>query len=292
MKLERIELADCGTPETLAAAILRQAPDMALPVPVEEIARQLDITEIRLIETEGFEGGLIAWNDKSAGVILVNRAGSRQRQRFTIGHELGHFLNPWHKPGDAGGFRCTSRDMRVSTAQPGDRAARMEVEANLFAAELLMPRALFRKDLQCRQGLDVSHILALARKFDMSKESTARRYAELQDDPCAIVVSRDGKVLRCYRNKDFPCVTVKPGDPVPLFSIAVSEGLPPGEPSDWNEIDRAIWSSGPKPGIMLEQTLAQQQGFRLTLLALPEGDEEEEAERDTVAIWEAPRFRR
>ncbi|MBK8208686.1 MAG: ImmA/IrrE family metallo-endopeptidase [Rhodospirillales bacterium] len=233
-----MELADCAAPEALAAAILRQVPDMPLPVPVEDIARQLDITEIRRIETEGFEGGLIAWDDRSDGVILVNRSGSRQRQRFTIGHELGHFLNPWHKPKDAQGFRCTSRDMRVSSAQPGDRAVQMEVEANIFAAELLMPRALFRKDLRGKQGLDVSHILALARKFDMSRESTARRYVELQDDPCAVVISRHGKVLRCYRNKDFPYVSVKPGDPVPAFSIAVSDRLPPGEVSDWNEIDR------------------------------------------------------
>ncbi len=292
MRLERMELADCGAPEALAGAILRQVPDMPLPIPVEEIARQLDITEIRRIETEGFEGGLIAWDDRSDGVILVNRRGSRQRQRFTIGHELGHFLNPWHKPKDAEGFRCTSRDMRVTRAQPGDRATQMEVEANVFAAELLMPRPLFQKDLRGRRGLDVTHILALARNYDMSKESTARRYAELQDEACAVVISQNGKVLRCYRHKEFPYVSVKPGDPVPAFSIAVSDRLPPGEVSDWNEIDRAIWSNSRNPGLMLEQTLVQRQGFRLTLLALPEGDEEEEAEQDTFAVWDAPRFRR
>lgn len=292
MRLERMELADCGAPEALAAAILRQLPDMPLPVPVEEIARQLAITEIWRIETKGFEGGLIAWDDKSDGVILVNRSGSRQRQRFTIGHELGHFLNPWHKPKDAEGFRCTSRDMRVTKAQPGDRVTQMEVEANLFSAELLMPRPLFQRNLRDRRGLDVSHILALARKYDMSKESTARRYAELQDEACAVVISQNGKILRCYRHKEFPYVSVKPGDPVPAFSIAVSERLLLGEPSDWNEIDRAIWSNTRNPGLMLEQTLVQQQGFRLTLLALPEGDDDEDAEQDTFAVWDAPRFRR
>ncbi|HRI93808.1 MAG TPA: ImmA/IrrE family metallo-endopeptidase [Accumulibacter sp.] len=292
MKLERIELADCGTPEALADAILRQAPDMILPVPVEEIAHQLDITEIRRIETKGFEGGLIAWDDKSDGVILVNNSGSRQRQRFTIGHELGHFLNPWHKPKNAEGFRCTSSDIHVTSAQPGDRATQMEVEANRFSVELLIPKPLFQKDLRGKRGLDVSHIVGLARKFDMSKESTARRYTELQDEACAVVISQNGKILRCYRHKEFPCVSVKPGDPVPAFSIAVSGRLLPGEPSEWNEIDLAIWSSRRKPGLLLEQVLVQRQGFRLILLALPEGDEDEEVEQDTFAVWDVPRFGR
>lgn len=287
-----MKLADCGAPEALAAAILRQVPDIPVPVPVEEIASHLDITEIRRVETEGFEGGLIAWADKSDGVILVNKSGSRQRQRFTTGHELGHFLNPWHMPKDAEGFRCTSRDMRATRAKPGDRATQMEVEANVFAAELLMPKPLFQRDLRGRRGLDVSHILALARKYDMSKESTARRYAELQDEACAVVISHNGKVRCCYRHKEFPYLSVKPGDPVPAFSIAVSDRLTPGEVSDWNEIDRAIWSNTRKASLMLEQTLVQQQGFRLTLLALPESDEDEEEEQDTFAVWDAPRFRR
>ena len=33
MNLDRMELADCGTPEALVAAILKQVPDMPIPVP-------------------------------------------------------------------------------------------------------------------------------------------------------------------------------------------------------------------------------------------------------------------
>lgn len=85
---------------------------------------------------------------------------------------------------------------------------------------------------------------------------SARRYAELQDEACAVVISQNGKVLRCYRHKEFPYVSVKLGDPVPALSIAVSDRLRLGEPSDWNEIDRAIWSNTRNPGLMLEQTLS------------------------------------
>jgi hypothetical protein len=41
--------------------------------PVEDIARKLDITDIRELETEGFEGGLVTDAEKSSGVILVNQ---------------------------------------------------------------------------------------------------------------------------------------------------------------------------------------------------------------------------
>lgn len=293
MKLDRMDLADLGSPERLAAAIWEQAPDMTLPVPVEDVARQLDITEIRYIETDGFEGGLIAWDDKSEGVILVNQAGSRQRRRFTVGHELGHFLNPWHKPRNDGGFRCTTSDTRVAYAKTGNRRMQMEVEANEFAAALLMPRHLFQKDLRSRKGLDVGHIVSMARKYDTSKEATARRYAELQDEVCAFVVIHEGKVLRTYRHREFPFVNVSAGDPVPaasVASVAASCRLAIGEASDWNEVDRGIWIDSRRPQTLLEQFLPQRGSFGLLLLTSGD-DAAEKDEEDTVEAWEMPKFR-
>ncbi|VUX46651.1 hypothetical protein DF3PA_260017 [Candidatus Defluviicoccus seviourii] len=45
---------------------------------------------------------------------------------------------------------------------------------------------------------------------------------------------------------------------------------------------------------MLEQTLVLREGFRLTLLALPERDvdEDEECEQNAAAIWDTLRFQR
>ena len=34
------------------------------------------------------------------------------RRRFTVGHELGHFLIPTHKPVQKGNFLCSRGDMR------------------------------------------------------------------------------------------------------------------------------------------------------------------------------------
>ena len=84
MQISRMDLADLGSPETLVEGILKQVPDMSIPVPIEDIARSVDITDIAPIGATGFEGGLITDRDKSEGVILVNRESHRLRQRFTV----------------------------------------------------------------------------------------------------------------------------------------------------------------------------------------------------------------
>src|SRR5690606_29955677 len=144
--VSRMDLADFGSPEKIAQGILDQIPDMTLPVPVEELARQLDIIDITDLDTSAFEGGLLTDENKGQGIILVNPNSPRQRKRFTIGHELGHFLCPTHKPKTADGFLCSSEDMTKSFAGKAEAAARMEVEANRFSALLLMPTPLFRRD--------------------------------------------------------------------------------------------------------------------------------------------------
>jgi Zn-dependent peptidase ImmA (M78 family) len=111
IQIDRIELADIGNPVKLAAAVIANAPGITLPIPVQEIATALDIIEIKPLTISGFEGGLITTDDKSSGCILINENSSAQRQRFTIGHELGHYLNPRHRRFAYIVFRCQSNDM-------------------------------------------------------------------------------------------------------------------------------------------------------------------------------------
>jgi Zn-dependent peptidase ImmA (M78 family) len=98
MKIARMDLSDVGSPEGLMRQILKLEPNLPIPVPVEELAIQLDIERIAELETDGFEGGLITDDDRSTGIILVNRKAFKGRRRFTVGHELGHFLMRTHRP--------------------------------------------------------------------------------------------------------------------------------------------------------------------------------------------------
>src|ERR1700682_6291310 len=108
MQIPRRDLADKGSPEGIVRAILKAEPTLPIPVPIEELCRRLDIVEIQALTTEGFEGGLLTNRDRSSGIILVKNGVSRQRRRFTLGHELGHFLMPSHVPDDKGRFLCST----------------------------------------------------------------------------------------------------------------------------------------------------------------------------------------
>jgi len=279
IKIDRIELADIGNPVLLAKAVTEQLPDIELPIPVRKIAYALDIIEIKPITVSGFEGGLITFDDKSSGSILINEKNYPRRQRFTIGHELGHYLNPWHNPGNAGRFMCKSKDMVASQYKPNDTRQKMEVEANLFSAELLMPSKFLQAELKCLGASEINHIVVLSDKFDVSKESLGRRYIEFQDEPCALVFSRNGTVSYTVKGEYFPHLDVwRRGDIIPLDTLTRNFDGRSGTSSEWQEHDSEVWlRNSNKYKSVQEQVLVQENGYRITLLTLDdEVDEDEE----------------
>ena len=112
--------------------------------------------------------------ERDFGTILINSKSSPQRRRYSLAHELGHFLCAWHRPAE-GGFRCTVIDM----TEPGGSAIhrRQEMEANRFAIELLAPKRLVRRHL--RRFPDLDDVLALHTMLDISKAAAVRRYVAL-----------------------------------------------------------------------------------------------------------------
>ena len=294
MKFSRMDLADCVTPEGLLAEIHKlQAGVFPIPVPIDEWAFALDITAIKALETEGFQGGLVMFPDRSSGTILVNQAAGYGRRRFTIGHELGHFLLPWHTPRSGHGFLCSSKDMAVFKALPGgDRYIEMEAQANRFSAGVLMPAAPMRADLRVRRDFEVSHIVELADRYEVSKESMARRCVDLHDDAIAVVFSRAGNVARTCRGKDFPSLNIAANDPLPAGSVARRATLAAGQSSEWDEGPADRWLENSR-GTVSEQTMGQQNGYRLTLLTFEaEGDDADDDDEEVERAWAPPQFRK
>ena len=294
MAISRIDLADFGSPDRIAQEIIRLFPDFSIPVPIETIALQLDISSIEALETEGFDGGLFTDENKSAGFILVRQSMPRQRRRFTIGHELFHFLCPTHQPLRPDGFLCTCDDMRLNYASALQRAKQMEVEANSFSSKILLPAPYFLKDLQRTKGADIENILDLARRYDTSKEATARRYVELHDEPCAAVISRNGRLLRFYRAKNFPYLDVRPGTALPAQSRSAQVDSEIGKATEWLEVDPDAWpqsGSRAKLPAFYEQVLRQNNGYVLTLLTADISEVDEDEDRDLEESY-AVRFRK
>ena len=67
MNILRMDLDGANRPAALISAILKHEPTLAAPIPVEELALQLDIVEIKDLEIDGFEGGLVTDKSRSEG---------------------------------------------------------------------------------------------------------------------------------------------------------------------------------------------------------------------------------
>jgi hypothetical protein len=235
------------------------------PVPIHQIAVALDIIEVRRAPLKGLEAALVTTPERGAESILVNSASSVRRQRLSIAHELGHFLNPWHKPaGPFGGFACRPEDLTSSRGNLPPTTSRhkiQEAEANRFAIELLAPEKLVRPYLR---GIpDLASVLRLAKALELSREAAARRYAELHPQPTALVFSAGQVVRYVDRHRDFPFVSCWPGQRLSeLPSPADESGL-----SDHEQADLRDWLARPCQGALVIQTLSQHRGYAITLLA-------------------------
>lgn len=164
-----------GLARRKARELLEQAGVETLPVPVEDLARRLE-AEVRYEPYDGELSGMHL-RRKGRSVIGVNASHPETRQRFTLAHEIGHMI--LHPDADFhidDAFPVRFRNARSST---GDDEA--EVEANQFAAELLMPEDVLRKHVRALAGSAAVEdaIAELAAKFDVSLEVMTIRLSAL-----------------------------------------------------------------------------------------------------------------
>jgi Zn-dependent peptidase ImmA (M78 family) len=268
--------------------IFQLEPNLPIPVPIEQLCQQLDITSIGDLDTDGFEAALVTDELKSRGAILVAKGRSRQRRRFSIAHELGHFLIPAHLPQAGQPSLCSAEQLRAADQRDHDRGRRMEAEANRFAALLLMPPPVLRAELQKIRRPDVGDIVRLAELFDVSKDALARAYADYTREAVAIIVIHKGRIARSYRNeKNFPWLAVSRGQSVPAESI-YHAGQPRAAPPPAEECDADLWlgeAEARRVASMTEQVLHQQNGFALLMLHAHLVDEDDEEQPHRPARW-------
>lgn len=282
MRISRIDLADCGSPEKLVIEILKTEPDLSIPVPIEKLAYQLGISDIKTLEADGFVGGLITNETKSTGVILLSKNLQRGRRRFTIGHELGHLLIPTHRPGEGDRFLCSIDDLLALDPKIADRRKRWEVEANRFSSLILLPPPVFRKEANISKDPDLKEVVRLAAHFEVSKEVAGRAYVDYRHEPVAFILTHNDRVLRSYRRKnDFPFMAVGWGARVPSGSLLLRRRHEPPVASEIDETDASIWlevTLGRPAPTLFEQVYPQQGGYALILLSIEVEAEDDEAD--------------
>lgn len=155
----------------------------ALDQNVVELANDLGLkvfAEDLLPYERGYLENAPSLGSTSGWVVRINKRDKPETQKFTVAHELGHFV--------LHGARLEGLDMfdgRVNRNTEGasdpfsyleDRDRTMEAEANAFAASLLMPKNLFGPAFDRLSG----DIGALARLFAVSESAVSRRVSELR----------------------------------------------------------------------------------------------------------------
>lgn len=278
MQLDRVDLADIHVPQQLAKALHRQIGPLTGPVPVDEIARALGISEIRRAALDGCEGVLLTDRVRSQGKILINSQRGDQSARFGIAHELGHFLMERHELGLGDTFTCTLRDMRETRTTRQYR--RQEVEANEFAISLLVPEDWLAPCLLQQPEIAVAR--ALSQKLDLSLEATMRCLVERHAEPVAAVWATDGVIRYSVRGRTFPWIERGRGQRIAAISRTAA-ALSAGRNSAMQEVAPAAWTLADIPELF-EQVRVGKEGHSLTLLwaTLPDrqgrDDDDEDAD--------------
>lgn len=164
-------------------------------------------------QIDGAEARLIRAKEK--GIITVsNDIPEKGRVRFNVAHELGHF--ELHE--NEGTLTiCTDEDLN----QWYQTQLHLELSANIFAAELLMPENLF-KPLVKNKKPSFAEIRKLASIFQTSIMATATKFVEHTDEVCCLFISRERKIKRFGPSKDFCYMVRLPGENLSQDSEAYS----------------------------------------------------------------------
>ncbi len=148
------------------------------PVPVDRIAKKLG-AKLRYSPLDDEISGMIFFKN-GCPIIGVNSLHHPNRQRFTISHEIGHLI--FHKNEISDGIHVDKEFpmlMRDSISSAGING--IEIQANSFAAELLMPKKFIEEALGGK-GIDIDkdeELNKLAIQFKVSKSAMRFRLGNL-----------------------------------------------------------------------------------------------------------------
>ena len=158
--------------EKKAKRLLRDQGITAPPVDVGAIARDLDIS-VNFERLDSDVSGLVLFENGNAKVA-INEAHHRNRQRFTLAHEIGHVL--LHVK-DKDRVFVDRRFFRNEVSSKGE--LREEIEANAFAASLLMPEKFVEEHIDSGEGITDVEVFRMATKFEVSEQAMTLRLVKL-----------------------------------------------------------------------------------------------------------------
>lgn len=296
LELSLMDYADYTNVNDISNALLRDIRKQSLdnqvkiPIDISEIATCLDIVSIAPLTTDGFEGAIVKKDGQ--GFIFYNESSIESRQRFTIGHELGHWMIPHHLLNNS--LSCTKDKFSKFNSNSKDlsKEVRIEIEANRFSAQLLMPSAEFKSDIN-RTEPDLRHLFKVAQKYNVSMAACCMRFKELSDFSCAIIHHHNFVITRVLKTKGFPLLDRNFKQRAFISPKSISANAKINTSLDL--IDWKIWLQSPNKDKkeLYEQVFQQNDGYRITLLYLDDSKEsdEDDLELERLSEWN-PKFKK
>jgi Zn-dependent peptidase ImmA (M78 family) len=150
--------------EQTASALLEKYKIDSPFVDVFMIAKREGI-EIKFVSFSGEYDRVAGFFDPETMTIFVNKNEPTNRQTFTVAHELGHYLLQ-HTPDQYG--------VLMRWPLPNQEKTCIEKEADVFAANLLVPRHMLVKAMK-QYSLTEDHADILAKMFGVSREMMTYR---------------------------------------------------------------------------------------------------------------------
>ena len=153
-----------------AKELLGRAGIVCAPVPVESLA-VLSGAEVRYEPCTEAVSGMLLRRGKLF-TIGINQAYPKEQQRFVIAHEIGHLI--LHPEEEFHFDDCSSLRIR------GLKSSVVDIEANCFASEVLMPTQLVAKDVIKYTGRSLeTAVMLLSRKYGVTRFLMAVRLSSL-----------------------------------------------------------------------------------------------------------------
>ena len=213
------------------------------PIDPRRIAEWLGLVVVER-EMQGCDGCVVIEGDM-AGILVNAAVSSEGRKRFTVAHELGHFS--LHKQ-EISFRRETLHEIENPLRETRDpRTQRMEIEANAFASELLMPDDSVVA--QCGRGVpSFEDIEEMAVRHMVSRTAAAVRVVRVSDYACALVCTIGGTirwVLKSGEGLDyFVPKDVAPRRESQAGAILAGEAVEDG----YENCDAELWAPGHRRG--------------------------------------------
>lgn len=268
----------------------------SFPICPFEIAEMEEIlVEPKPADSEGVSGGII-FGDSGVGIFYSTSITSEGFQRFTVGHELGHYFLEGH-PDEI----LKTAQLHVSRAGFTQGNSSIELEADHFASGLLLPSRLVREILSDNM-IGLEGIEALKEASLCSYTASAIRAAECSPYPMAVIVSREDKICYGFLSEGFrslrPATFPRKGDLLP-------DGVTRSFNAERTNVEYARRTTGEtyladwfdRPGgVLLDEEVMGLggYGFTLTILSsedLPDDpDEDEEDEEASLIESYTPKF--